>query len=119
MQWISLSVMLFALLSLAVHFAARLAAAENRTFSRATGIGLWMLLTGIGQLAVLPTSNTALGAAIAGNTIVVIVLFGVVYGLSFAGSLLGTIVLAVETGIGFAVLQLVDATLRSIGNTTF
>jgi len=78
-----------------------------------------MLLTGIGQLAVLPPTSAALGAAFAGNSIVVLVLFGVVYGLSFAGSLLGTIILAVEGGIGFALLQLVDATLRSIGNTTF
>ncbi len=118
-QWISLGVMLFALLSLAVHFGARLAATENLNFGRATAVGLWLLLTGIGQFAVLPATAPALAGAVAGNLVVLTILFAITYGLSFGGSLLATFLFLVQGGIGFSLLQLVDATLRSIGNTTF
>jgi hypothetical protein len=68
--------MLFSLLSLAVHFAARMAATDQLGFGRATGIGTWLLLSGIGQLAVVPPTPEALIGAAAGNTVVMVVLFG-------------------------------------------
>jgi hypothetical protein len=119
LQWISLGIGMFALLSLAVHFGARIAATEHRGFGRATGVGLWLLLSGVAQIAMVPASTQAVVGAVAGSSIAMIVLYGIVYGLSFGGALLATLVLAIEGGLGFALLQLVDATLRSIGNTTF
>lgn len=119
LQWISLGVMLFALLSLAVHFAARMAASDSLQFGRALFLGAWLLLTSVGLLAVLPPHNQALFGAIVGNLVATTILYAIVYGLSFGGAVLAVFLLAIEGGIGFGLLQLVDATLRSIGNTTF
>lgn len=119
LQWISLGITLFALLSLGVHFAARVAATEEMGFGRAAAMGFWMLVAGIAQTAVVPGSREALGLAGALNAAVAIVLFRVVYGLSLAASLLALCMFSVQGGLLYGLLMLIDATLRSIGNTTF
>ena len=78
-----------------------------------------LLLSAVGQMAVVPATPEALIGVVAGNTLVMVVLFGLAYSLSFGGALLATFLLAIEGGLGYALLQLVDATLRSIGDTTF
>lgn len=119
LQWISLGITLFALLSLAIHFAARVSATDRLGFGRALGFGFIALAGTVAQMAVLPSTDAALGGAAAVNVIVSIILFKGLYALSFPGSMLAVFVLSIEGGIGYALLKLVDATLRSIGNTTF
>ncbi|MGE3174516.1 MAG: hypothetical protein AB7O97_17935 [Planctomycetota bacterium] len=119
LQWISLGVMLFALLSLAVHYASRMAAAEQPGFGRACGLGAWLLLSSMAQVAFVPGTREGIAGAIGGSAVVMIVLFGVTYRLSFGASILALLLLTIEGAVGYGVLQLVDSTLRSIGNTTF
>jgi len=119
LQWISLGIMLFALLSLAVHFGARIAATEPVTFGRATGLALWFLMSGVAQVALVPGVAPAVVGCIIVNSILALLMFKLAYGLSVGAGVIAFVLLNIQAGVGYALLLLIDATLRSIGNTTF
>ncbi len=119
LQWISLSVMLFALLSLASHWSARLVAGEAVGFGRALGYALLLLVAGATQAALLPDSRAAgLGAAV-GSGLLVLLGNKLCFRLSVVRSLGASMLLSAFALLGYGVLHLVDATLRSIGNGAY
>lgn len=118
-QWVSLGVTLFALLSLAIHFAARLSATELLGFGRATLIAAWIMLAGFVQVAIVPDASPALALAVVVNAVMLLLCFRFVYDLSVPAAGLAVFLFAIESGLGLALLRLIDATLRSIGNATF
>jgi hypothetical protein len=118
-QWVSLGITLFALLSLAIHIAARLAASELLGFGRATLAAAWIMLAGLVQVAAVSDAGHALALAVVANAVMLLLCFRFLYRLPVPAAGLAVFLFVVQVGLGFALLRLVDATLRSIGNTTF
>lgn len=114
-QWVSLSAMLFALLSLASHMSARLSSTDPVSFSRALLFALLLLFLAALEMAFVPLDPTAMTIAMTGSSVLLVLLNRVCYRLSLGGSVVATMLFAVQCGIGYAVLQLLDTTLRQIG----
>ena len=53
------------------------------------------------------------------NSILALLMFKLAYGLSVGAGVIAFVLLNIQAGVGYALLLLIDATLRSIGNTTF
>ena len=118
-QWISLSILLFALLSLGVHCGVRIAAMEPVAFGRATAIGLWLLVSGLLQVAWVPGVTPAVVGTLVLNSMLALYLFKLAYGLSLRAGLLAWLLVAVQAAVGYGALVLTDTMFRSIGNTAF
>ncbi len=118
-QWVSLGILLFALLSLAVHCSARLVVREQQGFGRGTLIGFSYVLFGLAQVALLPATPAAYALASLANVLLALLLYRVAYGLRLGGGMLALALLLVQAGLGYGALVLVDTTLRSIGHVAW
>lgn len=114
-QWVSLCAMLFALLSLASHMSARLSSSDPVSFGRALLFALLLLIGAAVEMAFVPLDPTAMTIAMTGSSVLVVLLNRLCYRLSLGGSVVATMLFSVQCGIGYAVLQLLDTTLRQIG----
>lgn len=119
LQWISLSVLLFALLSLGVHAGVRIVAMEPVAFGRATAIGLWLLISGLVQVAWVPGATPAVVGSLVANSLLSLYLFKVAYGLSLGAGFLAWLLLAGQAAVAYGALVLTDTMFRSIGNSSF
>jgi hypothetical protein len=114
-QWLSVGLLLFALLSLVVHISVRVAGAETATFGRSMAVSLWYLLSGFLQMAMVPSVHVATFSMLIGNTALALFWLRNLFGLSRGGAM---VALAVQLGfavLAYGVLELVTSLLASIG----
>lgn len=113
-QWVSVGLLLFALLSLIVHMSVGVAGAESATFSRSMAIALWYMLTGFLQVAMVPSVHVATFSMLIGNTAMALFWLRNLFGVSRGGAM---VAFAVQLGFAvvvYGVLELVTSLLASI-----
>lgn len=113
-QWVSLSLLLFAFLSFVVHTSVTVVGADAPAFSRSMGIALWYLLTGLLQMAMVPSVHVATFSMLIGNTAMALFWLRNLFGVSRGGAM---VALAVQLGfavLGYGVLELVTSLMASI-----
>ncbi|MBK8100649.1 MAG: hypothetical protein IPK26_26470 [Planctomycetes bacterium] len=114
-QWFSLGLTLFALLSLCVHGSARIALSENLLFGRSCWLAAWILVSTILQVAILPSATPVLVTAALLDLGIAWALFRWLFGLGVGTGILAVGVLGMFVGAGFCILQVIDMLLLSIG----
>lgn len=113
-QWISLSLLLFAFLSLVVHASVTVVGAETPAFGRSMAIAAWYGLTGFLQMALVPTAHVATFSMLIGNTAMALFWLRSLFGVTRSSAM---IAFAVQLGfavLGYGVLQMVTSLLGSI-----
>ncbi|MFK7743265.1 MAG: hypothetical protein AB8H80_23315 [Planctomycetota bacterium] len=116
-QWISLGLLLFVGMGLIVHFSVRIAGAERVLIERSILLGVWYLLTGLGQVALVPVSDLSVTLMLLANTTLSLFLTCALFGLHRFGA---TVALIVQLGFAvliFGVLELVSSLLSTVGVT--
>lgn len=116
-QWISLGLLLAISLCLIVYLSARVSGAEGVTLGRSMALALWYLLTGLLQVAIVPTGDFPTLLMLVGNTTLGLFWLRGLFDLTRGGAV---IAFAVQIGfvvLGFALLELVDSLLGSIGSS--
>lgn len=114
-QWVSLVVTLFSLLSLFSHFAAKLSGADQPSFGRSMGLAFGLLAALGVEFALVAQQSRAFFLAALTFAALVPVMHRSFYRMSFAGSLLASLLFTAQVALGYAVLQLVDTMLCSMG----
>lgn len=117
-QWISLGIMLLVGLGLIVHMSVHVAGGEKIQLGRSMGLGVWYLLTGLAQVAMVPVNDLSIVLMILLNS--TLSLFGLVglFGLPRTGAV---VALMVQLGVAvlvFGLLELVTALLGTVGVST-
>ena len=115
LQWISLVTMLFALASIAIHAAAKIAGSDLAQFGRAVGLAAGLLGMAALQLAIVSGSTPVWVGVISISAVVWLVLLRFVFDLGFGGSLVALFTMLVEGGVLFLLIELADKIMRSIG----
>lgn len=113
-QWISLGLLLFACLSLVVHISVVVVGAEAPGFGRSMAISLWYLLTGLLQMAMVPSVHVATFIMLIGNTAMALFWLRNLFAVSRGGAMIS---FAVQLGfvvLGWGVLELVNSLMASI-----
>ncbi len=113
-QWISIGVMLFALLGLTVQTATRLASAESPEFARSLFLSLWYVVTVFLQVALVPVNHLTTVVLLLVNPALALFWLRALFGVTRGTALVS---FAIQLGIaliGYGVLELVDAILASI-----
>lgn len=113
-QWISISLLLFAILSLIVHLSTKVVGCESMSFGRSMGVSLWYMLTGFLQVAMVPVSDMSVAIMLIANTALALFWLRNLFDLSRGGTV---IALAVQLGFGvlaFGVLELVNVLLATV-----
>ena len=114
-QWLSLGVLLLIGAGLLVHLSVQLAGADRPQLGRSVGLGLFYLLIGLAQVALVPPQTFSLGAIVALNGALSLFLLCRLFGVSRGQALVAQ---SVELGLAtliYASAELVSALLRSIG----
>lgn len=117
-QWLSLGIMLLVGLGLIVHMSVHVAGGEKIQLGRSMGLGVWYLLTGLAQVAMVPVNDLSIVLMILLNS--TLSLFGLVglFGLPRTGAV---VALMVQLGVAvlvFGILELVTALLGTVGVST-
>ncbi|MGK0153371.1 MAG: hypothetical protein ACI9SE_000315 [Neolewinella sp.] len=117
-QWISLGIMLLVGLGLIAHMSVHVAGGEKIQLGRSMGLGVWYLLTGLAQVAMVPVNDLSIVLMILLNS--TLSLFGLValFGLPRTGAV---VALMVQLGVAvlvFGILELVTALLGTVGVST-
>lgn len=113
-QWVSLSLLLWILLSLGVCVSARVAGAENVTMSRSAGLALWYMVTGFVQAAIVPCNDFTVVLMLLANPALALFWLVNLFGLLRINAL---IAFAAQLGIcvlGYGTLELITAVLASV-----
>ncbi|MEO6596471.1 MAG: hypothetical protein ABIP94_17100 [Planctomycetota bacterium] len=103
-------------MTLAVYLSARVSGAEAATIGRSMALALWYLLTGLLQVALVSAGDFPTVLMLLGNTAMGLFWLRGLFDLTRGGAV---IAFAVQVGfgvMGFALLELVDSLLRSIGS---
>lgn len=114
-QWVSLLATLFALAALGIHLAGRLAGAEGVAFGRSVFLSGFLLGSALLQAACVPAAGMFLSGTAFGTGVAGLILFRLLFRIGYSSALVALAIVLVEAGVGFLVLELVDAVLRSIG----
>jgi hypothetical protein len=115
MQWMSIAVMLFVFAAFSLHIATRVVGAEA-AFRQSAFLAIWVCIATIAQVAFVPMNGAALLAMVLGNGLALIIMLRLMFGLSFPAACMAIVVLLIETAVGYGIVELIDATLLSIGN---
>jgi len=115
LQWISLVTMLFALASIGIHMAAKIAGSDLAQFGRAVGLAAGLLVTGVLQLAIVSGGPAVWVGVMTINTIAWLLLLRFVFDLGIGGAFVALFTTLAEGGVLFLVIELVDKIMRSIG----
>ncbi len=113
-QWISISLLLFAFLSLVVHLSTKVVGCEAASFGRSMGVSLWYMLTGFLQVAMVPVSDMSVAIMLIANTALALFWLRNLFALSRGGTV---VALAVQLGFGvlaFGILELVNVLLATV-----
>ena len=116
-QWISLGLLLLVGAGLIVHLSVHIAGGEELVLGRSVALGIWYLVTGLGQVALVPINDLTVVLMLLLNS--TLALFGLValFGLPRVGAV---IALLIQLGFGvlvYGILELVTALLGSVGVT--
>ncbi|HET6195108.1 MAG TPA: hypothetical protein VFE12_05125 [Acetobacteraceae bacterium] len=115
LQWISLVTMLFALASIGIHAAARIAGSDLAHFGRAVGLAAGLLVTGVLQLAIVSGGPAVWVGVMAINAITWLLLLRFVFDLTLGGAFVALFATLAEGGVLFLLIELADKIMRSIG----
>lgn len=117
-QWISLGIMLLVGLGLMVHMSVHVAGGEKSQLGRSMGLGVWYLLSGLAQVAMVPVNDLTIVLMILLNS--TLSLFGLVglFGLPRSGAVVALMVQLGVVVLVFGILELVTALLGSVGVST-
>lgn len=119
LQWCSLLVMAFTLLSLGLHLAVRAAGAEAPPFGRVAALAGTVLILGVLQFAWLPIGSGTAALAVGGVDLLLLVLaFTSLFELGVVGGGISVLVTAALVALVALVLELVTRVLASIGAVT-
>jgi hypothetical protein len=113
-QWISCGLLLFAWLSLVVHLSTRVVAVDGHSYSRSSFMAIWYLVTGVMQIAIVPTGEIATVAMLVANPAIALLFLRNLFSLTRGAAL---VAFAVQLGflvIGYGVLELVSSLLGSV-----
>lgn len=116
-QWISLCFLLFTVMSLIVHIGTKVCGAETLSLGRCMLITLWYMLSGFLQVAMVPVLHVTTVVMLIGNTAIALFLLRGLFGMTRGAAVLA---FAVQLGfvlLGYGILQLVDALLKSVGSS--
>lgn len=116
-QWGSLGFMLFTVMSLVVHIGTKVCGAESLSLGRCMMITLWYLFSGFLQVALVPVLHVTTVVMLIGNTAMALFLLRSLFGMTRSAAVLA---FAVQLGfvlLGYGILQLVDALLKSVGTS--
>lgn len=114
-QWLSLGLLLLVGSGLAVHMSVRVVGGEAVQLARSTGLGVWYMLTGLLQVAMVPVNDLSVVLMLLGNTSLSLFALCTLFGLPRLNAALA---LTVQLGVGllvFGILELVTALLGSVG----
>jgi hypothetical protein len=115
-QWGSLGFLLFTLMTLVVHVGTKVCGAEFPSLGRCMLITLWYLVSGVVQVAFVPVLHVTTVAMLIGNSAMALFCLCSLFGMTRGAAVLA---FAVQLGfvlLGYGVLQLVDALLKSVGS---
>ncbi len=115
-QWFSLGFLLFTLLTLVVHLSTKVSGADQTSLGRCMVITAWYMVSGLLQIAFVPTLDVATVVMLIGNTAMALFWLRSLFGLTRGAAVVG---FAVQLGfllLGYGVLQLADSLLKSIGS---
>lgn len=116
-QWLSLALLLLVVSSLAVHVSVRVVGGDAVQLSRSVGLGIWYMVTGWAQVAMVPASDLSVVLMILINTSLSLFALCSLFGLA---RLNAVVALTVQLGFGvlvFGILELVTALFGSVGMT--
>lgn len=116
-QWLSLGLLLLVGCGLGVHMSVRVVGGEAVQLSRSTGLGVWYMVTGLLQVAMVPVNDLSVVLMILANTTLSLFAMCTLFGLARLNAVLA---LTIQLGVGllvFGVLELVTALLGSCGVT--
>jgi hypothetical protein len=114
-QWISLGITLMAMVSFAVHLAAKTCGADRPRFVVGVASAFVVVCGSLLQLCFVPITGINVLAMVVGNGVVVALMFRLLYHLAMPQAILGLFVLLAEFGLAFGVLEGIDMTLRMVG----
>lgn len=117
LQWISLGIALFVFASFMLHFATRLAGTDVTGFGRSVGLAVLLLLTAMAQVALVPMTGPGLFGMLLFNTVAWVAMLRFTFELSVPAASIAFVLVLVFIGVGFGILEAVDAMLLSMGNT--
>jgi hypothetical protein len=115
LQWISLVTMLFALASIGIHAAARIAGSDLAQFGRAVGLAAGLLVTAVLELAIVSGSGVVWVGVMAVNAVTWLLLLRFVFDLTIGGAFVALFATLAEGGVLFLLIELADKIMRSIG----
>ena len=117
-QWFSLGLLLLVSLGLMVHMSVHVAGAEAPQLGRSIGLGVWYLLTGTLQLAMVPTCDLGIVLMLLGNSTMSLFWLSGLFGLPRSGAVIALLVQLGFAALVWGVLELVTALLGSVGAST-
>lgn len=116
-QWISLGLLLLIASGLVVHMSVWVVGGEAVQLSRSVGLGIWYMVTGWAQVAMVPITDLNIVLMILINTTLSLFALCSLFGLA---RLNAVVALTVQLGFGvlvFGILELVTALLGTVGVT--
>jgi hypothetical protein len=114
-QWFSVGLLLLVTLGLVVHMSVRVAGAEAPRLGRSVGLGVWFLLTGVLQVALVPVHDLSVALMLLANSTVALFWLRGLFGLPRSGAVIALIVQLGFAVLIYGILELVTATLSSVG----
>jgi hypothetical protein len=113
--WFSVGLLLLVTLGLVVHMSVRVAGAEAPRLGRSVGLGVWFLLTGVLQVALVPVHDLSVALMLLANSTVALFWLRGLFGLPRSGAVIALIVQLGFAVLIYGILELVTATLSSVG----
>jgi hypothetical protein len=113
-QWLSVALLLFAVLTLVIHSSARIVGVEAVQFVRSMGLALGYLVVASAQIWLLPSNDLTIFSALIGNSAIVLFAVRKTFDLPRMSTF---VAVAVQVGflmLALSVLQLVDSLLGSV-----
>jgi len=114
-QWISLGLLLLVGAGLVVHLSVHVAGGEKSQLGRSVGLGIWYIVTGLGQVAGVQINDLTVVLMLLLNSSLALFALVTLFGLPRAGAV---VALLVQLGFGvlvYGILELVTALLGSVG----
>lgn len=118
-QGISLGVLLLALLALALHLSVKLVATDPPSFARSMGLSSLLLVLVAAEAALVPDGPQAVPLALGVNALLAALGVKAFHRVSLLSACAALLMFAVQVLLGYGVLELIDAMLRSVGHTTY
>lgn len=114
-QWLSLGLLLLVGSGLIVHLSVHVAGGEKPQLGRSVGLGIWYLITGLLQVAMVPINDLSMALMILVNTSLSLFALCGLFGLPRVGAVVALLVQLGFVVLVHGILELVTALLGSCG----